>query len=49
MEQNKKMSTHKKKCENCPDRFRPDGYICENECPYDENGKLKKVCNNDKT
>ena len=33
----------KKKCEKCPDRFKPDGYICENECPYDDNGNLKDL------
>jgi len=26
---------------NCEDRFNPDGYICENECPY-KNYKEKK-------
>jgi len=31
------------KCRNCPDRFSPDHYICENECSYDEKGNLKEL------
>lgn len=32
------------KCANCEDykSGRMDGYICENECPFDENGNLKE-------
>jgi hypothetical protein len=33
----------KKKCQNCEDRYAPDGYICKNECPYNEDGTLKET------
>lgn len=29
------------KCAKCPDRFHPDGYICDNECPFNEDGTPK--------
>jgi len=35
------MTMSFKKCQNCPDRFNPDGYICECECPYNDEGELK--------
>lgn len=33
------------KCDYCPDKDHRDGYICENECPFEEGGVLKnKQC-----